>query len=248
MRVLLLGGTTEASDIARLLATAGIAGVFSYAGRTTKPIAQPLPTRTGGFGGIEGLSAYLNSATITHVVDATHPFASQISANALAACAQTHIPLIAFERQCWARVPGDTWLHVNNINSAVAALPDHPARVFLAIGKQSLGSFAAKPQHVYLLRIIDPLTLPLGFPNSEIVYARGPFTVPGDIALMKKHAISHVVAKNAGGEGSRAKLDAARELGLPVILIDRPTVPSRRTVHSIDEVMIWLGHSAHLGV
>ncbi len=248
MRVLLLGGTTQASQLARALAGEGIAGVFSYAGRTAAPIIQPLPTRVGGFGGVNGLVAYLATEEITHVIDATHPFAAQMSGNAVMACTQARTPLIAFEWPAWKRAPGDNWSCVPDTDGAVAALPDDPARVFLAIGKQTLAPFAAKPQHFYLLRIIDAPQAPLPLPNTEVIVGRGPFTMESDMVLLKHHRITHIVAKNAGGNGARAKLDAARALQLPVILIDRPAVPDRETANSVNGVMTWLRHSAHLGV
>jgi precorrin-6A/cobalt-precorrin-6A reductase len=248
MRVLVLGGTTEASQIARALSGAGIAGVFSYAGRTAAPMAQPLPTRVGGFGGVSGLADYVLNERISHVVDATHPFAAQMSGNAVSACRQTSTPLVAFERPQWEPGPGDDWRNVPDADAAVAALPDDPARIFLAIGKQNLAAFAAKPQHFYLLRIVDAPQAPLPLPNAEMVLARGPFTADADLALLEDRRITHVVAKNAGGTGARAKLDAARMLGLPVIVIDRPPLLDRTVVQSIDCIMSWLGHSARLGV
>lgn len=247
MRVLLLGGTTEASLLARSLAASGVDAVFSYAGRTANPVPQPLPTRVGGFGGIVGLVAYLRAEAVTHVVDATHPFAAQMSRNAIAACAAAGVPVLGFERAPWTPSPGDDWQPVADIDGAVRALPEMPARVFLAIGKQHLAAFAAKPQHHYLLRLVDdPGALPL--PDAEAVIARGPFTVAGDLALLRHHRISHIVAKNAGGTGAAAKLEAARMLQLPVILIDRPALPPRQVVDSLDAVLAWLGHSADLGV
>jgi precorrin-6A/cobalt-precorrin-6A reductase len=248
LRVLLLGGTTEASQIGRELAAAGLAGVYSYAGRTATPVAQPLPTRVGGFGGVDGLADYVRQEHITHVIDATHPFASQISRNAVEACARTNTPLIAFLREPWQAGPGDKWQHVETVEDAAAALPDHSARIFLAIGRQHLNPFAAQRQHFYLLRLVDAPDMALPLPNAEIVLARGPFTVDGDLALLRDHRITHVVARNAGGEGAKAKLDAARALGLPVIMIDRPSLPERRTAQNVDEIMRWLTQSACLGV
>lgn len=247
-RPLLLGGTTEASDLARLLAARGIDAVFSYAGRTDAPLPQPLPTRIGGFGGVEGLAAYLRDNGISHVIDATHPFAAGMSRNAVTACAQTGTPLLAIERPCWQAQDGDRWTHVPGVEEAVAALPDRPARVFLAIGKQSLAAFAARPQHRYLLRLVDaPGDLPL--PKATVVLARGPFDVAGDAALLRDHGITHVVAKNAGGTGAAAKLVAARLRGVPVIMIDRPHLPARQTAFHLGDVLRWLGHdSADLGV
>jgi len=246
-RVLLLGGTTEASALASALAERGITAVFSYAGRTAQPVAQPLPTRVGGFGGVAGLQAYLESERISHVIDATHPFAAQMSRHAVQACAATGVALLAYQRPPWQAGPGDDWQTVPDLASAVAALPDTPARIFLAIGKQHLAAFAAKPQHHYLLRLVDPAAV-LPLLDSEAVIARGPFTYAGDLALLQRHRIRLIVAKNAGGAGARAKLDAARTLALPVILIDRPAVPARSVAGSISEVLEWLGHRADLGV
>ncbi|WP_395543577.1 cobalt-precorrin-6A reductase [Neotabrizicola sp. sgz301269] len=242
-RVLLLGGTTEASLLAQALAQAGIAAVFSYAGRTGAPIAQPLPTRIGGFGGAEAMAKALREGGFTHLVDATHPFAAQISANAVAACAETGTPLIALQRPAWTAQDGDRWTRVADTAAAVAALPDAPARVFLATGKQGLLPFALKSQHQYLLRLVDPPEAPLPLPHASVVIARGPFDAEGDKALMIGHRITHLVAKNAGGLGAEAKLIAARALGLPVILIDRPTLPPRSEVASVAEVIDWLSHA-----
>ncbi|UWR85216.1 cobalt-precorrin-6A reductase [Phaeobacter inhibens] len=243
-RILLLGGTTEASTLAKTLTEAGADAVFSYAGRTAKPVSQPLPTRVGGFGGVEGLSEYLKAESITHVVDATHPFAAQMSTNAVHACEATDVKLCAFERPAWQAGEGDAWVHAGTIDEAVNALPDAAARVFLAIGKQNLVQFAAKPQHHYLLRLVDEPDAPLPLPHTTVEIARGPFDVAGDTALMQRHGTTHVVAKNAGGAGAAAKLIAARTLGLPVIMIGRPDVPARPIKGSVAEVMAWLSHSA----
>lgn len=218
--------------------------VFSYAGRTEAPVAQPLPMRIGGFGGVAGLVDYLRHEGISHVVDATHPFAAQMSRNAIEACAQTGTPLVALERPAWAPGSGDDWRSVADIAGAVAALPEAPARVFLAIGKQTLAPFAAKPQHHYLLRLVDPPEAALPLPQASVVIARGPFDVAADTALMRAHAITHIVAKNAGGAGAEAKLTAARALRLPVILIDRPALPPRKVLATVPEVMGWLSHTA----
>ncbi|MEX0304662.1 MAG: cobalt-precorrin-6A reductase [Leisingera sp.] len=243
-RILLLGGTTEASTLAKTLAEAGADAVFSYAGRTARPVSQPLPTRVGGFGGAEGLAAYLKAESITHTVDATHPFAAQMSANAVHACKAAGVPLCAFERPAWQAGEGDTWVHADSIEGAVDALPEARARVFLAIGKQNLAQFAAKPQHHYLLRLVDEPEAPLPLPSTAVEIARGPFDVAGDTELMRRHGITHVVAKNAGGIGAAAKLTAARSLGLPVIMIGRPKVPERPVKGSVAKVMAWLSHPA----
>lgn len=247
-RVLLLGGTTEASALARALAGARIEAVFSYAGRTEAPLAQPLPTRIGGFGGAEGLADYLRRERITHIIDATHPFATRISRNALAASAITGTALIAYERAPWQAGSGDIWRSVPDLDASVAALPDHPARVFLAIGKQNLTAFAAKPQHHYLLRLVDAPTAPLPLATANVVIARGPFTEAEDLALLQYHRIEVIIAKNAGGTGADAKLKAARTLTIPVIMIDRPCLPPRLVARDVAEVIGWLNdHPARLG-
>lgn len=242
-RILVLGGTTEAGLLAQALARAGVDSVYSYAGRTAAPVAQPIPVRTGGFGGADGLARWLRAEGISHVVDATHPFAATISANAVAACARARVPLVALQRPAWQPEPGDEWTLVPDVAAAVAALPQAPARVFLAIGRQTLAPFAARPQHHFLLRLVDPPDGPLPLPDAVAVIARGPFDLDSDLALLRGHAITHVVAKNAGGAGAAAKLAAARQLRLPVILIDRPAVPARPVVGSVAEVMDWLGHA-----
>jgi precorrin-6A/cobalt-precorrin-6A reductase len=245
-RSLILGGTTEASALARALAAAGADAVFSYAGRTEAPAAQPLPTRIGGFGGVDGLIEYLRAEKIDTVVDATHPFAAQMSRNAIEACARAGVPLIGLQRPAWRAGEGDLWTHVDDIESAIAALPDQPARVFLAIGKQNLAGFAARPHH-YLLRLVDAPSAP-PLPDCTVVLARGPFDAAQDLALLQAHRISHIVAKNAGGAGAEAKLIAARSLSLPVILIDRPKLPARSVLAEVADVMAWLDHPADLGV
>jgi precorrin-6A/cobalt-precorrin-6A reductase len=246
-RILLLGGTTEANLMARALADAGLAGIYSYAGRTEAPIGQPIHMRVGGFGGVEGLRAYLAAEGITHVIDATHPFAARMSSNAVAACTQSGTPLIALERTPWVAGNGDRWTHVPDIPAAVATLAGPPKRVFLAIGRQHLDPFAAQPQHRYLLRLVDAPTGPLPLPMADVVVARGPFDVAGDTALMRDHKTEVIVAKNAGGKGAVAKITAARALGLPVVMIDRPVIPPRPVARTVAAVMDWLGHPALRG-
>lgn len=196
--------------------------------------------RVGGFGGPEGLAAYLRDRQVSHVIDATHPFAAQISRNAALACAATATPLLALERPAWRPGPGDDWRLVQDATAAAAALPERPARVFLAIGRQGLAEFASRPQHHYLLRLVDPPDGPLPLPDCAAVIARGPFAPEGDLTLLRQHRIELVVAKNAGGAGAEAKLIAARALGLPVILIERPALPARATVTSPEAAMDWL--------
>lgn len=237
--------------MARILADRGHDAIFSYAGRTNKPIAQPLPTRIGGFGGVEGLIHYLKDHAITHVIDATHPFAAQMTRNAHAACQTLALPLAGLERAAWQAQEGDQWTTASSIEEAVEALPDctqTPARVFLAIGKQTLQPFAAKPCHHYLLRLVDEPDGDLPLSRCDYVVERGPFTLEGDYALLKAHKIEIIVSKNAGGVGAAAKLDAARKLGLKVVMIDRPETPQRSVFDTPDQILQWLHHSANLGV
>ena len=234
--------------MARALAEAGTQAVFSYAGRTNTPLAQPLPTRVGGFGGVDGLATYLRNEGISDVIDATHPFAAGMSHNAVAACTQADVRLIRLERPAWTPQKGDDWTLLPYLEDIPSALPDAPARVFLAIGKQQIGLFAVKPQHHYLLRLVDQPDAPLPLPDASIVIARGPFAKKEDEALLREHRITHVVAKNGGGIGARAKLDAARALGLPVIMAQRPSLPNCATVASAEACMTWLASHAERGV
>ncbi|WP_441259268.1 cobalt-precorrin-6A reductase [Bradyrhizobium sp. 521_C7_N1_3] len=245
-RALILGGTADASLLAAEIARARIDAVYSYGGRTRTPADQPLPTRIGGFGGVSGLADYIRRERITHVIDATHPFAAEMSRHAIEACAQTGTPLIALERAPWTKAPGDIWIEVADVTAAAAALPETPANVFLAIGRQHIAPFAAKPQHVYTLRFVDPPEAPLPF-AADVIVSRGPFTFDGELAMMRARSIAWIVARNSGGDGARAKIDAARMLGLPVIMIARPKLPERLRVESVAEIMQWLGHRACLG-
>jgi precorrin-6A/cobalt-precorrin-6A reductase len=247
MRALLLGGTGDANTLAETLVRARLDAIYSYAGRTQFPLPHALPTRIGGFGGAAGLADYIRQERITHVIDATHPFAAEMSRHSVEACATTSTPLIALERAPWVRMPGDNWIEVPDIDAAVTNLPDASAHVFLAIGRQHIAPFAAKPQHSYTLRFVDAPDGALPLPNAEVIVSRGPFTAEGDRELMASRRIDILVARNSGGNGARAKIDAARELGIPVIMIARPALPERPRVESIEEVMAWLGHDARLG-
>lgn len=220
-----------------------MAGTVSLAGRVAHPLRQPLPQRVGGFGGAAGLAAWLRAQAITHVIDATHPFAVQMSRNAVAACAEAGVPLVALTRPPWAPVPGDNWLRVPDIGGAVAALDRPRLRVMLAVGRMHLAEFAPNPQHRYLLRLVDPPDGPLPLPEAEVVVDRGPFDAAADRALMKRHGIELVVSKNSGGGGAHAKIAAARALGLPVVMIDRPAAPERDELHDVGAVFDWIAHT-----
>ena len=247
MRALILGGTSDANQLAQAIARLGLDAIYSYAGRTEAPAAQSLPTRIGGFGGASGLADLIRQEQITHVVDATHPFAAEMSRNAVAACALTGTALIALERAPWTKAPDDSWIEVSDVAAAAAALPEQRARVFLAIGRQHLAAFSDKPQHAYILRFVDAPDGALPLPDASVIVSRGPFTLADDLDLMRSRGIEWIVARNAGGSGARAKIDAARALGLPVIMIARPALPERPRAESIEEVLAFLGHDARLG-
>jgi precorrin-6A/cobalt-precorrin-6A reductase len=246
--ILILGGTTEASALAAALAVRGVPATLSYAGRTAAPRAQPVAVRVGGFGGVEGLAAYLRTHRVTHLVDATHPFAAQMSAHAVTAAERTGVPLIALTRPGWVAGEGDRWTGVRDIPAAVAALVGRPRHVMLALGRMHVDAFAAQPQHRYLLRFVDPPAVPPPLPDHALVIDRGPFTVAGDRDLMTTRGIDLVVCKNAGGTGAASKLAAARSLGLPVLMIERPALPPRREATEVAAVLDWIDHAADRGV
>ena len=247
MRALILGGTGDANRLADAFARENIDAIYSYAGRTQIPLGHSLPTRIGGFGGTQGLADFIRAERITHVIDATHPFAAEMSRHAVEACEASGVPLVALERAPWKRAAGDNWIEIADIAGAVAALPEARAHVFLAIGRQHIAPFAAKPQHAYLLRFVDAPDSVLPLPGAEVIVSRGPFTLDDDCALMRSRGIEILVARNSGGHGARAKIDAARELGLPVIMIARPALAERRRVETVEDVLAWLAHDARLG-
>jgi precorrin-6A/cobalt-precorrin-6A reductase len=247
MRVLILGGSSEASRLAeRLAEDPAFAPILSLAGRTRNPAAPPIPYRIGGFGGAAGLAAYLKNERIDCLVDATHPFAEQMSANAEAAATATGTPLVVFTRPPWTPQPGDRWLECADAASAAQALGATPHRVFLTVGRLQLPAFERAPQHDYLVRTIDPPEPPPALPRQRVILARGPFTIEGEITLMREERIDILVTKNSGGEATRAKLDAARTLGLEVILIRRPQSSNAPTFHTLEAVVDFLArlHSA----
>jgi len=241
MGILLLGGSSEASLLARELSGRGdVAATLSLAGRTKNPAALPLPTRIGGFGGVEGLIAYLKAEDVGAVIDATHPFAAQMKRHAFEACAATNTPLCAFTRAPWIAGEGDDWIEVDDAAAAARALGDEPKRVFLTTGRLQAGAFAGPSPHHFVLRSIDapePDHLPA---SLDLVLARGPFSIADEIALMRDKRIDIVVSKNAGGEATRAKIDAARELGLPVVMIRRPKTPERPVFVRVEDALGWI--------
>jgi precorrin-6A/cobalt-precorrin-6A reductase len=242
MTILILGGTSEASTLAALLAgRPDLPACLSYAGRVRNPMAQPIPTRVGGFGGVDGLVRYVRGERIRAIVDATHPFAAQMTAHAMAAARETGTPLLRLTRPAWQAELGDHWIPAANMDAAVSALPALPARVFVALGRNEIAVLQRAPQHHYVLRMVDPPDAPLSLPSHEIIVARGPFTGEHDAALLANRRIDLVMAKNAGGAASIGKIVAARQFGVPVIMIARPAEPDgMRIVTEPDAAVRWL--------
>jgi precorrin-6A/cobalt-precorrin-6A reductase len=244
MRVLVLGGTFEANKLARLLGEAsGISAIMSFAGRTKEIVAPPIPYRIGGFGGAAGLTEYLKVEKIDVLVDATHPFAEQISRHAEIAAARAKIPLAVLSRPAWVREPKDHWIDAASMTDAVLALGQEPRRVFLTIGRLQIEAFEKAPEHFYLIRTISPVAAFLRLPNYQVIHGRGPFAVEAEESLLRKESIDVLVTKNSGGEAAYAKILAARNLGLPVIMIARPGKPLQAALNdSADAMDVILRH------
>ena len=237
--------TGEARRLAaRLCARGGLRVVTSLAGRTSAPETLPGEVRVGGFGGAEGLARYLEDEGVNLMLDATHPFAARMAHNAAEAARLTGVPLITLMRPAWQPVAGDNWQTASGMAEAATLLGHEARRVFLAIGRQEVQAFRAAAQHHYLVRSVEPVE-PSHLPaNAACILARGPFSEDDDIALLTEHRIDIVVAKNSGGTATYGKIAAARRLGLPVIMIDRPKPSGCATVANVDEAMAAI--EAHL--
>lgn len=246
MRILILGGTSEANALAaRMAESPGVDATLSLAGRTQNPRLPPIACRIGGFGGVEGLAAYLSRERVDAVVDATHPFADRMSRHAEAACAGMRVPLAVLGRPPWISQAGDRWIEVGDADAAATALGDAPRRVFLTVGRLSVDAFAAAPQHHYIVRAVDPLDGRHRLASCRLIAARGPFDVAAEIALVREERVDILVSKNSGGAATYPKIVAARRLGLPVVMIRRPPRGAIVPLASVDAVLAWLG--AHGG-
>lgn len=235
--------------LAACLATRGEPDfVLSLAGRTRAPLPQAGTVRSGGFGGAEGLAAYLSAGHFGAVLDATHPFAARISTHAHAACIRLGLPLMALRRPEWPRRPGDDWQEVESVSAAAATLAEQqPETVFLTIGRQEAGTFRAAPQHRYVVRSIDPVA-PEDLPQGAIaILDRGPFHEAGEIELMRHHGVQRMVTKNAGGTATEAKILAARALHLPVLMVRRPAPPpcpvAGDVPAALEMILRWAAHA-----
>ncbi|WP_223777357.1 cobalt-precorrin-6A reductase [Streptomyces sp. 135] len=246
MHVLILGGTTEARRLAELLAgDAGLRVTSSLAGRVAAPRLPPGEVRVGGFGGAEGMAAWLREHRVDALIDATHPFAKAISFNAASAAATAHVPLLALRRPGWVAGEGDDWHPVGSLEQAARVLPALGERVFLTTGRMGLAAFAEPDLAAlwFLVRSVDAPEPP--FPaRMGVLLDRGPFTLDGERELLRTHRIDVVVTKDSGGAATAPKLAAAREAGVPVVVVERPPVPEGVPVTTTpEEAATWLQHS-----
>jgi precorrin-6A/cobalt-precorrin-6A reductase len=247
VRILILGGTGEARELAAELVAAGRDVVSSLAGRVSRPKLPDGPVRVGGFGGADGLARFLRDSGITHLIDATHPFAETITANAARAAASAGVPRLVLRRPEWGADP--SWETVPDIREAAGAIARWPGEsVFLTTGRRDLAAFAADDRHRFLVRTVDPPEGPVP-PRMTLILDRGPYTVESESALMREHAIGLLVTKNSGGPMTAAKLTAARDLGVQVVMVRRPPLPTGSTVvATVPEAIRWLdvvpGHRA----
>jgi len=236
--ILILGGTAEARELAAALDVAGVAVTSSLAGRVANPRLPAGAVRIGGFGGPDALARWLIEHEVAAVVDATHPFAERISASAARAAPAAGVPLLRLERPSWRERPGDRWTWVADLDEAAAAVPRLGRRVLLTTGRQGLAAFAAVDDAWFLVRCVDPPGPPLPS-RHELLLDRGPYTLDGERALVERHAIDLVVTKDSGGSHTEAKLDVARDRGLPVIVVRRPARPDVPTAASVEAALAW---------
>lgn len=240
-RVLILGGTGDATALAAQAATiVGVEVIISLAGRTQYPLVTSENTRIGGFGGVAGLTHYLQEQQIDGLIDATHPFAAQISCHAAAAAAAVGIPRLMLIRPAWEQTEGDDWIEVDSHAAAAATLPDLAQRIFLTIGRQELAAFAHLQDLWFLMRMIDPPLPDAAVPPGKLLLERGPFSLDDERSLLRQYEIGAIVSKNSGGAATYAKIVAARELGIPVVMIQRPPIPPGDIVADIESALSWL--------
>ncbi len=238
-RVFILGGTGEARQLAaRLADRPGLRLTSSLAGRVREPRLPVGEVRIGGFGGVEGLAAWVREQRIDAVVDATHPFARTMTDNAALACHRVGVPLLVVRRPGWTAEPGDDWHPVESLRAAAELLPELGERVFLTTGRQGLAHFAALDLW-FLVRAVDPPDVALPA-RTTVLLDRGPFTVDGERELLREHRVDVVVTKDSGGRMTTAKLTAARELGIPVVVVQRPPLPDVPHVGTVDAAVSWL--------
>lgn len=236
-----MGGTAEGRQLAeRLARDARFAALLSFAGRTASLALPRVPHRVGGFGGEAGLAAFLREGAFQALLDLTHPFAARISANAVGAARAAGVPLLRFARAPWRAQPGDRWIEVADMEGAARALGSTSRRVFLGIGRLEVEAFCAAPQHHYLVRAVDAFALPAALARARLVLARGPFELAAEKALLERERIEIVVSKNSGTDATYAKIEAARALGLPLVMVRPPALPACEEAATLDAVRAWL--------
>ena len=240
LTVLVLGGTSEARELAAELAgRPGLRVISSLAGRVRDPVLPAGEVRIGGFGGATGLAAWARATGVDAVVDATHPFAETISAHAADACARLSLPLLRLTRAAWEPRDGDHWHVARSLAAAAEMLPELGTRVFLTTGRRSLASFAPLHGLWFLIRCVDPPAPPLPA-SREVLLARGPYRREAERALMRRFGIDVLVTKNSGGQLTAGKLDAARDLGIPVVMVARPDPRPATSVAAVGDAARWV--------
>lgn len=238
MNILILGGTAEARQLANRLVAMGHDVTTSLAGRTQDPIIPDGALRMGPFGGIPGLSAYLRAAHIDRLVDATHPYAGQISINAVAAAKASGVPLVRYMRPAWEPQTGQSWIHVDTVREAADTLPPG-ADVLLTTGHTGLETFLERDDCHIHVRVIERPEYDLPA-HADVIVSRPPYTLEDEMALLRRHGITHLVSKNSGGAQTAAKLEAAQEMGVKVIMIARPTYGPAVEVDSVEAAIAAL--------
>jgi precorrin-6A/cobalt-precorrin-6A reductase len=240
-RLLILGGTGDAAQLAAEAVNLPKLEVIStLAGRTTSPAPVASTVRIGGFGGKAGLVEYLRETNIDLLIDATHPFAAQISANAAQAATEVGIPWLMLIRPCWEKLPEDDWIEVESISAAVAAIPAKAERIFLTIGRQQLAPFASLTDRWFLMRSIDPPAPDILLPPGKLLLDRGPFSLTQERQLLQDNRIQSIVSKNSGGDATYAKVIAAREMNIPIVMMQRPIAPAGDKVVDVSGAIDWL--------
>jgi precorrin-6A/cobalt-precorrin-6A reductase len=242
-RLLILGGTAEAAALARGAADRfgdGLEITTSLAGRTERPAPLPGQIRIGGFGGVAGLSAYLRQYGVGGLIDATHPFAARISAAARLACDETEVPRLLLRRPPWRGHPSDRWVEVESMPAAAAIVARFGCRAWLTIGASEIACFSAAAGMHFLVRLVDPPPAPPPLSDCEVILGRGPFTLAEERCRIAEHAIDVLVCKASGGTATEAKLMAARELGIPVIMVRRPPDEPGEAVETVEAALDWL--------
>lgn len=235
MRILILGGTADAVTLADRLSRLGHKVITSLAGRTSHPVRPRGQLREGGFGGVDGLVDYLGRQRIELLIDATHPFATTISANAVKASRQAEVPLVRLERPGFVEPAGAHWQRVKTLEDAAKALPTG-ATVLVTTGRQSLQPFLDRPDCRYIVRAIEPPAEPLPL-NFVLILARPPFSEKDELTLMQRRGVTHLITKDSGGDATSAKLQAAFVLKVQTILVERPELPPALHFAGVDEIV-----------